>query len=179
MRWEAALQAVVELEAFSGRLGLGSIAKSESEVRICRPGVLPCRPLGASSSGPKLCSCRMPSCSEWLCTCRLCELEETDHVVWTCCIKACAQGRHWQQAVQLLCDALGRQLATLDGFNEAMSACSWPWALHLLDAMATQQLRPNSMSLTMLAASCGRGGAWQQVLRLHGDEILMACVAGW
>lgn len=61
VRWEAALQAVEDLELFTGRLGPSFMLQSESEVRISRPGVLPCRPLVASGSGLKLCSCRMPS----------------------------------------------------------------------------------------------------------------------
>lgn len=109
-----------------------------------------------------------------------------------------ATGNRWErtaarpvpEAVHLLFHAIERKLATLEGFNEAMSSgCPWPWAVQLLDAMHAQRLSPNSISrelrwrrlrcvrgLTMVAASCSRGGAWRQVLRLHGDEIVMACV---
>ncbi|CAK9089992.1 unnamed protein product [Durusdinium trenchii] len=147
-KWKEALQAVMQLEYFTGSIDIEGRTAAMNAMGTCRQWRWAIHLL--REMGP-----------------------EADVVAWNQCINACAKGRSWKQALQLLFDELQQPSlrGTLEGFNAALGACAapqamaWQAAMWLLEEMAMHRVTPDVKSITGAVRSCS-GAQWQQVLNL-------------
>ncbi|CAJ1346417.1 unnamed protein product [Effrenium voratum] len=82
-------------------------------------------------------------------------------------MSACEKAGEWPWALQLLAD-LGHR-SNVISFSTAISACTWPLAVRLLEQMERQQVPPNVVSCNAAITACGKGGRWQEAVQLFQD----------
>ena len=90
---------------------------------------------------------------------------EADIISYTAAIGACEKSQKWQQALQLLHEALARALQANElTFTAAISACeksaSWQKALVLLVQVSEQGLQRDLVLLNAAISACAKAGMW-------------------